>query len=787
MRHFQSILFVLCILAGISSCNTISDEWQNFVSSGLSDSTEVHTCTLYLDAARPSFDEKESGNTRASGGRWEDGDVVYLRISESVYGQGVYSARNSTWTFEYVGSINASEGDCQTFYLGGYQNFDKFSTKIYVNEHTSIYGDTRAKYKYMNGALYLTSNLAPTCCRMRMKGLEDSQKVTIREDENLVFFESMNLQEGTFSLVSKDVVISDVGNSYTEYVYLSSAAADPILTLVSEGKAYRRTLSAKYFSVGESGVLNVPTLSSHFGWDEVLCVAKLVDGLAFNESIKRLANGDDIKEDKYLTYPDYTIQEIVFDCGSNVSSGTLVSSMDSDVPIYANYSNGVIVVSTIAQMIETFTLNRIFDHCHSLISVDLSNLDTHSVTDMNDMFRDCESLTNLDLSNFDTHSVTDMSGMFVDCESLTNLDLSNFNTRNVTDMYGMFDGCINVTKLKLGNCFEIKFESHSFFGDMSSLVGSCSIYCSEFIKNELIKPYVLPSDLKIDWIIDAKAIIEGSEFNKLIKRLANGENRINHFLDEDNVIQEIIFDCGSSVSSETIVSTWDSDVPIYANYSNGVVTISTLANYIMPTSMNAMFAELRSLRSIDLRCFDTRNVRNMGLMFNGCKSLTNLDVSNFDTRNVEYMWDMFFGCSSLTSLDLTSFDTRNVTFIDAMFLGCSNLSSLNLSNFDIRNVTNLYAVFADCTNLTYLDLSNVDTSNVTNMDHLFSGCSRLSSLNLGPLFVINENVDTSEMFAEACSQAGSCSVSCLEATKKTIQNSTRFPTDVSFTWNILDN
>ena len=82
-----------------------------------------------------------------------------------------------------------------------------------------------------------------------------------------------------------------------------------------------------------------------------------------------------------------------------------------------------------------------FENCSSLITLNLSNFNTSSVTDMSYMFENCSSLTSLDLSNFNTSSVTDMSNMFENCSSLTSIDLSSFNTSNVTDMDFMFSGC----------------------------------------------------------------------------------------------------------------------------------------------------------------------------------------------------------------------------------------------------------------------------------------------------------------------------------------------------------
>ena len=87
-----------------------------------------------------------------------------------------------------------------------------------------------------------------------------------------------------------------------------------------------------------------------------------------------------------------------------------------------------------------------FQGCSFLTNIDLSNLNTNNVTNMNGMFYGCSSLTNINLSNFNTNNVTNMGCMFYGCSSLTNINLSNFNTNNVTDMNGMFRGCSSLTK-----------------------------------------------------------------------------------------------------------------------------------------------------------------------------------------------------------------------------------------------------------------------------------------------------------------------------------------------------
>ena len=80
----------------------------------------------------------------------------------------------------------------------------------------------------------------------------------------------------------------------------------------------------------------------------------------------------------------------------------------------------------------------------------MSNLDVSKVTNMNKMFNGCGKLTTLDVSNWDVSNVTDMYKMF-SFNGMPVLDLSNWNVSNVTSMAFMFSGCGNLTTLDLSN------------------------------------------------------------------------------------------------------------------------------------------------------------------------------------------------------------------------------------------------------------------------------------------------------------------------------------------------
>ena len=367
--------------------------------------------------------------------------------------------------------------------------------------------------------------------------------------------------------------------------------------------------------------------------------AKLISGPDFNAAIPR----------------DNKTKSVVFEYNSPVTSGTLLSTPDSPVPIYGNLDGTTWRVSTRASQIHAnpncssmfrceweyypsqsggtgrriiLLLKRInlgngfntdsvtnmrgmFLFCQDLTGLDVSSFNTENVTDMSRMFEGCWSLTNLDLSNFNTENVTDMSGMFWDCNKVTELDVTSFNTENVTNMSNMFSVCLSLTSLDLSN-----FNT-SNVTDMNNMFNEC---------------YALTS-------------LDPSNFNT------------------SNV-----------------------------------------------TDMSEMFWGCKGLTNLDLSNFNTSNVTDMNNMFGECYGLTNLDLSNFNTSNVTDMSSMFNECYALTSLDLSNFNTSNVTDMNNMFDECYALTSLNLSNFNTEKVKYIGYMFHFCTNMTNLNLSHFDMS-----------------------------------------------------------------------------
>ncbi len=87
----------------------------------------------------------------------------------------------------------------------------------------------------------------------------------------------------------------------------------------------------------------------------------------------------------------------------------------------------------------TTSMRRMFFFNNDLTSIDVSDLKTDNVTDMNAMFSGCAKLSEIKgLNHFNTGKVTDMNQLFYGDSALTSVDLSGWDTFKVQDTAFMF-------------------------------------------------------------------------------------------------------------------------------------------------------------------------------------------------------------------------------------------------------------------------------------------------------------------------------------------------------------
>ena len=355
-----------------------------------------------------------------------------------------------------------------------------------------------------------------------------------------------------------------------------------------------------------------------------------------------------------------------------------------------------------------------------------------------------------------------------------------------------------------------KFSKHNFvwwyadeeltqeFDIATPITGDISLYA----KWECADWYESKWDKCVKIVNGKSATLLGwRDFNMKIKSLASLANWWSSVYSEystDNYITKIESTHNIPEAVRTwriwswIISTNDSDYPIYAWYDGWVLYYYTEAGTIFMNenssymfgylakmtsldidnwdasdviNMSYMFQSSNNLVSLDLSKWDTSSVANMSYMFAGCSKLENLDVSKWNVSKVTSMYQMFYNCNKLASLDVSKWNTSSVTNMGYMFEYCSNLTSLDVSDWNTSNVTSMTYMFYGCNKLENLDVSKWNTTNVTNMGSVFNWCSKLESLDVSKWNTTN--VTNMDSVFNWCSSLASLDVSKWNTSKVT--------------------
>ena len=411
--------------------------------------------------------------------------------------------------------------------------------------------------------------------------------------------------------------------------------------------------------------------------------ATFLPGQEFNAKIKQLAGNQD------ATYEtaDTNITSIVRSNTLSITptSDNIVSTSDSNTPIYAWFDNGILYYySENTDIYMNKAANSMFRNIRNCTSINISTIKTTTTTNMYGMFSECRKIESIDISDFNIGNLQNTGYMFYDNRNLRSLDLSNFDMSNVTNTSNMLTYTISLESLKTPKAYptdsSVKITLPKLMVDASD---------NEYTELNSSSPTET-------WLYTPATFLPGTEFNAKIKQLAGNENATYNTTDT-NITSIVRSDTlGITPTDDNIVSTSDSNTPIYAWYDNGTIYYYTEEeNPYMNTNASFMFYYLLNVTSIDISDVKTINTNNMYSMFYNCRSLENIDVSNFNTSKVTNMSQMFAVNRALTTLDLSSFNTSNVTEMAAMFRYCNSLKELDLSKFDMTKVTNANLMITD--------------------------------------------------------------------------------------------
>lgn len=392
---------------------------------------------------------------------------------------------------------------------------------------------------------------------------------------------------------------------------------------------------------------------------------------------------------------------------------------------WKDHAADIRTVSVVDEGVAPRSMAYWFSGCGSLVSADLSGLDTSKVTSLAHTFVECLVLAELDVSTWDTSQVTSMSNTFNACAALTSLDLSSWDTSKVVAMDGMFAWANQVTTIFVSDLWSTKSVASSanmFLSWNNALVGGAGTRYEANVARDagyahvdggsadpgyltMTKPYE-PYELKAN--VDASAVPQGVTRITYTDTVAPaGAACSNAFgaREDGTVVAWVDPDDASSLMVSTQVAGQKAHAPV-----SGFVPVPKGS----------------SITHADLRGIDTRDVGNMAYLFQYNDKLVSLDMSGWDTSRVTSMQSMFDSCVSLVSIDMSGWDTSKVANMNGMFAWCSALTELDLSSFDTRNVTDMASMFTAWSWLKTIYVGDGwDTSKVASSESMFSNLSHL--------------------------------------------------------------
>ena len=212
-----------------------------------------------------------------------------------------------------------------------------------------------------------------------------------------------------------------------------------------------------------------------------------------------------------------------------------------------------------------------------------------------------------------------------------------------------------------------------------------------------------------------------------------------------------------------VVSTTDSDVPIYLWVENGGLRWWSDADTVYTNEdSSGMFSVVKDVSDVgtcifvDMRGINTSRTKNMENMFayikpNNC--IGSVDLSEFSVESAENMRYMFSGCNRtaghLLNMDFSNFKASKATDLSGMFAGAT-LGNVDLSNFDTSHAKSMFRMFENSI-VKSINLNGIDTRSVTDMHGTFRGLNGSVSnpVSLTINFDTHNVTDMALMFAEA--------------------------------------
>ena len=422
---------------------------------------------------------------------------------------------------------------------------------------------------------------------------------------------------------------------------------------------------------------------------------------------------------------------------ANIGAATVVSTTDSERPIYAwfNTPDRTVYWWTDADVAySNVNGNEMFKNinrdANEMELIDIRGINTSRTEVMHEFFVDgAKSVRNLNIDGIDTSNVWYMAGMFACQDSGATvknpIDFSKINVSKVTDIsYMFFRSNFSSIDLSSWDTKRLKYVDGLFSGAIKP-------------KNIDLSSWDVRSLLRTNKMFASA----GTEHINLSGWNSNQLTDTSEMFLDTYALQTLNLD-GFNTSNVTNMS---------GMFATSVVPNLNLFSFDTSkvTNMSSMFRGMQHLNTLNVSNFNTSSVTDFGQMFRGIVVADRtLNVLNFNTSNAVAMPMMFDGTNLIGNLDLSSFNTSKVIDMSNMFSNSVFLNSVNLSSFNTSAVTNMAGMFYRTLGMAVIDISKFNTNNVQHMEDMFRETGAVT-IQASWWFNSNNVIDSSRMFMDA--------------------------------------
>ena len=309
---------------------------------------------------------------------------------------------------------------------------------------------------------------------------------------------------------------------------------------------------------------------------------------------------------------------------------------------YAYLTNSPASIATKMYQLKFYNINDYYNYgpystYNCTYKLDLSDLETSNITNMNSMFSQCKVLTSVNVANWHTSKVTNIGSMFTECTALTSVNVTNWDTSKVTNAIGMFGGCKSLTSLDLSGWDTSSISEVCENDDNGGMFENC----------ENLVDLKLPKNFITSKVTSIRQMFKGCKSLTSLDLSGWDTSNIEH-------MNDLFKECGIKIID---LSNWDfSNLNIQNQKFGWMFYLANCETIILPN--------IKKYKNLDKCAF--RYIKNLKYFY--ANELVNSNVFDIDS--------LFSGDINLISVDMADWDFSNITKASSMFYNCSSLATL---------------------------------------------------------------------------------------------------------------